>query len=900
MAESFSINEANELISRHRALLGTLNRIDGAQGKYRRLAAKELKRLTESGVLSARARDEIFVRGETAGDDPEMGEALRALFLASLSGSLASLSAVLGKERSEISEAIDNLKPATGRIRWFFAGRQKKELALGAYGFLSEKLDSSYDESVEKLKESLDSLERMPESSALESFRHEPLKAWKEAERCVPSLCGGERELSETAELKERLSKADAQLSTACGRADYQQKAVRAAAGRCMEAQLLERLAGIPVDELNRDKAGIRIRLFHENGYDTVADIYRAQQYALEAISGIGEESARLVKQRAAAYASEIRPGLVLRLSANEKKEPELGLIRAIFQYKENRESALRLRKMSAEHRAFADPLLTSMKAYGNEVRWFFTPAEDKKALIAAVSKLRTYLDGEALRAALDLAEEFGRGAPEGADPWEAFERDPIAFFNVIEELVPEILGGGDSDYGLPEDLAEELRGESLSQGKLTCTLRRYQEWGVKYALHQGNVLLGDEMGLGKTVQAIAAMAALAEAGERHFMVVCPASVLTNWLKEIGEKSLLVPVKIHGSAREKAVRQWLAGGGVGVTTYETASLFRLPEDFRFGLLVVDEAHYIKNPEAKRTVSVKEIGRHAGRMLFMTGTALENRVGEMISLIRILNPEIAEELEKSAYLSAAPEFRKKIAPVYYRRRREDVLKELPDLIESREWCPLSDEEERIYEKSLFEKNYPRIRQVSWNVSDTLEGSSKAERLLEIVDEAAEEGRKVIVFSFFLDTLAKIERFLGERCMPRISGAVPPSRRQEIVDHFQEAPAGAVLPAQIVSGGTGLNIQAASVVIICEPQLKPSTENQAISRAYRMGQARSVLVYRLLSPDTVDEKIMDLLDEKQTVFDAFADESESGRESLELDEKTFGDIIAEEIRRIQSEG
>ena len=104
------------------------------------------------------------------------------------------------------------------------------------------------------------------------------------------------------------------------------------------------------------------------------------------------------------------------------------------------------------------------------------------------------------------------------------------------------------------------------------------------------------------------------------------------------------------------------------------------------------------------------------------------------------------------------------------------------------------------------------------------------------------------------------------------------------------------AQITTGGLGLNIQAASVVVFCEPQLKPSIENQAISRAYRMGQTRKVLVYRLLCENTVDEKLMNTLEEKQKIFDAFADKSVAAQENLIIDDKTFGDIIQEEIERI----
>ena len=223
--------------------------------------------------------------------------------------------------------------------------------------------------------------------------------------------------------------------------------------------------------------------------------------------------------------------------------------------------------------------------------------------------------------------------------------------------------------------------------------------------------------------------------------------------------------------------------------------------------------------------------------------------------------------------------------------------MPELIESKEWCTMLTEEEQVYEQAILSKRYADARRVSWNVDD-LQNSSKAKRLLEIIEEAEDDGRKVIVFSFFLDTIRKITELLGNKCLNPINGSVTPQRRQEIIDEFDISPAGTVLAAQIQSGGTGLNIQSASVVILCEPQFKPSIENQAISRAYRMGQARNVLVYRLLCENTVDEKITSLLESKQAIFDAFADKSVAAKESLELDDKKFGDIIKEEIERINA--
>ena len=186
---------------------------------------------------------------------------------------------------------------------------------------------------------------------------------------------------------------------------------------------------------------------------------------------------------------------------------------------------------------------------------------------------------------------------------------------------------------------------------------------------------------------------------------------------------------------------------------------------------------------------------------------------------------------------------------------------------------------------------KTRKVSYEVED-ISDSSKITRLLELCAEAKESGRKVVVFSFFLGIIEKVAQALGEDCFGIITGAIPSEERQDIIDKFAEAPDGSVIVSQIIAGGVGLNIQCASVVIICEPQWKPSTENQAISRCYRMGQSKSVLVYRLLSAKTVDEDIMEILREKSNVFDEFADESQID----EVNKQIMEEIVQKERERL----
>ena len=281
---------------------------------------------------------------------------------------------------------------------------------------------------------------------------------------------------------------------------------------------------------------------------------------------------------------------------------------------------------------------------------------------------------------------------------------------------------------------------------------------------------------------------------------------------------------------------------------------------------------------------------------MTGTPLENRVDEMCFIISCLRPDIAGEIKEMKYISSAPQFREKLAPVYLRRTRDNVLSELPALIEKEQWVEMTAEEWKCYMLSVMSENFMAMRQVSWDVPD-LTRSSKAKRLLELCEEAKEDGRKVIVFSFFRETIRAAQQVLGERALEPITGSVSAQKRQEIVDEFTLAGDGAVLICQVQAGGTGLNIQAASVIIFCEPQIKPSIENQAISRAYRMGQIRTVMVHRLLCDNTVDERILELLREKQEQFDLFAEESATGSEYIKAEKSISAAIIELEKERLE---
>ena len=674
---------------------------------------------------------------------------------------------------------------------------------------------------------------------------------------------------------------------------------IRKACERIISAKVTNILKDVPLEELNRERKGIRIKALRDAGFDNIAAVASAGKLELEGVNGIGPNTAEVIKEITDAIVKSTAAAVKIQLSADSRDPDSTALVQAISAYRHAKIPSDECERIYTEVFDAVSLALDDLASGGNIFKWFFASNPNKERAAEGyryLSMLRENGYFEDAAAWIEAAKKARNVSEE--DAWDDFIEHSVDFFTLIEETAPNVLGNDEAIYGLPAELAAEIREECFYPDGLTCTLRRYQEFGVRYILHQKRVLLGDEMGLGKTVQAIAATVSLKNTGATHFLVVCPLSVLANWGREVRRHSRLHAIQIHGPKRNEALAEWIVRGGVGLLTYETASMISLPADFRMCMLTADEAHYIKNPKTKRSQAVKMLSLHADRLLYMTGTALENRTEEMLKLIRDLQPAVAMQAEPLKHMITAPQFREKVAPVYYRRKREDVLSELPELIENQEWCTMNAEEWYVYKEAVLAKDYAGSRRVSWNVDDYAY-SSKAQRLLELIETAEEEGRKVIVFSFFLDTVSKVCSLTEERCYGPITGAVPAPKRQKILDAFEKAPAGSVLVSQIQAGGTGLNIQSASVVVICEPQLKPSTENQAISRAYRMGQPRNVLVFRLLCEDTIEERIMDMLANKQDTFDAFADHSAAAERVSELDAATLNRIIEEEIEKIREE-
>lgn len=505
-----------------------------------------------------------------------------------------------------------------------------------------------------------------------------------------------------------------------------------------------------------------------------------------------------------------------------------------------------------------------------------------------SVADLRSAIEAVTRRAAML------NGTGPAGDPWDDFLARPADYYAMLSELG--FLSDDDKSQGdLPTEILDAIRELKLDTSHLKASLRGYQSFGARFAIVQRKVIIGDEMGLGKTVESLAVLAHLRAKGSHHFLVVCPAAVVTNWVREVAAKSALRAHRLHGPGRDGALTSWIRNGGVAVTTYDSLGWLdgQIPSKAKPACLVFDEAHYIKNPDAQRTRRSLALIRGCERTILLTGTPLENRIEEFRNLVGYLRPDLMVRATEFA----PRQFRKEVAPAYLRRNQEDVLTELPELVEVNEWMPLSVDDERHYRAAVMDGNFMAMRQAALRAGSK---SQKIQRLLDIVEEAEENERRVLVFSHFRGVLDDVASVLPGKVFGPLTGSVPAAKRQQMVDEFSRAGHGAVLVAQIVAGGVGLNIQAASVVVICEPQLKPTTEWQAIARSRRMGQLESVQVHRLLSEEGVDQRIAEILARKSELFAEFArvsETAESAPEAFDIsDAEVAREIVAAERERL----
>ncbi|MEU2825594.1 DEAD/DEAH box helicase [Streptomyces bacillaris] len=704
--------------------------------------------------------------------------------------------------------------------------------------------------------------------------------------------------------VRELLAEAEALLGRAAAVREDHARAVDAVRGvldPLLSALVDQELTAIPVTRLKDVTEGrLRLTALEQAGFTTVGQVHGTARYELRLIPGVGAHTADQALAAAGQIADAVRETVSVRIDMDAPDDTTTALVVALHRLVETGPDARRAVEAGRRLDEGLRPLVAAATPAGSRLRMLFSGKEARRRALDAVAGVRAALaeaDGQELPLLFGQVSVDLLRAPETAPgAWVDFELRSAEYYSLLAELSG---SGPDRDAAegfLPAGIADRVRALRLDDARLRVSLRGYQSFGARFALAQKRVILGDEMGLGKTVQAIAALAHLAARGERHFLVVCPASVLINWDREFRARCTLRPLPVHGPERLEVFAEWAAKGGVALTTF--AALRTLPEEgVALSMLVVDEAHFVKNPATRRAQAVAARAERAEHVLFLTGTPMENRVEEFRSLVRQLRPELADVVSTTHGAAGSEAFRRAVSPAYLRRNQVDVLAELPALVHVDEWEEFSPEDLVAYRDAVASGQFMRMRRAAYATPAT---SAKLERLRELVDEARDNGLKVVVFSYFREVLAAVGEALGPDALGPISGSLPAARRQELVDTFSAADGHAVLLSQIQAGGTGLNMQAASVVILCEPQIKPTLEHQAVARAHRMGQVRTVQVHRLLVADSVDQRMVELLARKDRLFDAYARRSDLAEAAPDAVDVSDGDlarrIVEEEQQRL----
>ncbi len=634
------------------------------------------------------------------------------------------------------------------------------------------------------------------------------------------------------------------------------------------EAALAE-MKATPIAELK--DFGASVGPLQSAGFRTVADLSGHSYRSLLNYRGVGEVTAEAAVTAFVKFQEAARANVRLLPDPDNRRPSDGRLLVALAKYETLvREVSTRTEEAQARYVDSGERLqalraktrlrdsLLSLKAQDELARSTAQLAAEFRWVNAEARNLSDYAE----RLTMDFAEV-----------WKRYAANSATFIALLESVLPAkvvakgALAGPDMRGGLPAEIADAVEATQVDLRLLTANLRRYQQFGVQYIICQKRVLLGDDMGLGKTIQVLAAMCHLAAQGKKHFFVVAPNSVLINWEREVKKHTKLNPIVVHGGDRDDELEQWQREGGVAITTYTT--LGRLVDKITaIDLLAVDEAHSVKNPEAQRTQSVVRLCGQTEHVVFMSGTALENRLSELQFLVKTVQPKVdAEVASLLKQVRPAPaEVRMKLAPVYLRRTQADVLTELPDLTETDEVIPLEPADVAAYRVSPDNLMHKRL---AATIGAGGQQSAKFDRLRELLEGYKEDGRKVAVFSFFRQVLDDVSATVGG--CPQIHGSISAEERQLVLDRFAAKEGFGVLALQIEAGGVGINLQCAQVVILMEPQFKPSTEKQAIARVRRMGQTRKVNAHRLIAKGTVDEALVLLIERKKQVFEDYAQHS-----------------------------
>ncbi|MFJ8235615.1 SNF2 helicase associated domain-containing protein [Ureibacillus sp. NPDC094379] len=489
-------------------------------------------------------------------------------------------------------------------------------------------------------------------------------------------------------------------------------------------------------------------------------------------------------------------------------------------------------------------------------------------------------------------------------DESKAFTPDE-SFRQFIDQLLhPETL-----DFEIPQSLEGVLRDYQKQGFKWMKSLASYGFGGV----------LADDMGLGKTVQSIAFIVSELDnirARKQPVLIVCPSSLTYNWLHEMmAFAPELQAIVIDGElAVRKELLQTFGNSDVSVLITSYPLLRRdiaWYEKQAFHTVFFDEAQAFKNPMTQTARAVKKI--KADHRFALTGTPVENRAEELWSIYHVVFPQLFQGLEEYSFLTRKA-IAQRVRPFLLRRLKEDVLAELPSKSEALGFSELLPEQKKLYaaflaklrydalkhlDKESFRENririlagLTRLRQICCHPSLFVEGykgsSAKFEQLLQILEESRHSGKRVLIFSQFTKMLELIGRELTIRNQTYfyLDGQTPSEKRVELCNRFNDGERDLFL-ISLKAGGTGLNLTGADTVILYDLWWNPAVEDQAMSRAHRMGQKNTVQVIKLIARGTIEEKMNELQEKKKNLI---ADIIEfDGKSSITLTEDDIREIL-----------
>ncbi len=474
------------------------------------------------------------------------------------------------------------------------------------------------------------------------------------------------------------------------------------------------------------------------------------------------------------------------------------------------------------------------------------------------------------------------------------------------------------SNFSTSEDL-------KLPEG-IHAEFREYQTKGFgwlwfmyKYGL---NGILADDMGLGKTLQALAVIQkAKEEDGSSPTLVICPTTVVFNWESEIQKFApTLTTLKLSGVDRKEFFKE-IPNYDVVITSY---ALIRRDinklKDYNFRYVILDESQNIKNAMSQTAQAVKKL--QASHKLALSGTPIENKLEELWSVFDFLMPGFLFSMSEFNYRYVNPimerqdktvekRLKLQIYPFILRRMKRDVAKDLPDKVENIAYCELTDEQRDFYlqvldstkeelfksiEQNGLEKSrlsifsaLLRLRQICChprlydknNVKNIMK-SGKFEKLKGMLEEIIDEGHRILLFSQFVDMLDIIKAWLEREGIPYEYLTGKTKDRQGAVERFNSTPSIPIFLISLKAGGTGLNLTGADYVIHYDPWWNPAVEDQATDRAYRIGQTKKVFVYRLITKNTVEEKIQKLKTVKRNLVDSVISVDRNIVKSLTMDD------------------